>query len=180
MEIKVETEYDYEVFKKYFRFFVFRGKHYTVKKNIFFAFIILVTSICIISLIDVITSERFELYFFVLLIVYLILFFNWIFLYFIRPKLFYKKDKMKDRLYTFVFREDKMLVSSAGSGVSSSSEVDYASLLKAYEIDDFIYLFINPRQAYLVNKTNIDMIAVNNLRNLLKSKFPPDKYIICK
>jgi len=179
MEIKVDAKHDYEAQAKFSRFFVFRGKYYKTKRLLFFTFLFFLTCYVIMRLIEGVTIGYYEPLYLVLMAINLILIAVAVLIYFIRPRIFYKKNGLKDIINTYVFREDKILMTTEHNGVNGSMEIDYAALLKAYETDQYIYLFVSTRQAMLINKKNIDMATLSKLRALLKSKLPPKKYIHC-
>jgi hypothetical protein len=177
LDIKVDTLYDYDAWKKFQRFFMFRGKYYKVKRTIFIAFIPLLIAAIVIELTAFgPVRTKSVIYSCVGLVTVLLIGF----LYFIRPKLFYNKSNLKNVLNTYIFTEDKMIVSSTANGLNGSSEVSYSFFRKAYETDDSIYIFRALNEAFIISKNNLNTIAAKNLRNLLKSKLPPKKYIICK
>ena len=173
MEIKVESTYDYDANKKFARFFIFRGKYYKVKRIISFIILILFTAFC--AYYSMKFDEIKHINFCVLCFVWFV---N-IYIYFIRPKSNYKKNKFKNVLNTFIFKEDSITISSLGNGINGSSDISYSSIRKIFETDDAFYIFISANQAFLINKKNNDKITINDLRNLLSSKLPPKKYIIC-
>ena len=104
-------------------------------------------------------------------------------LWFSMPKISYKKggnSHIRNVVNVFVFKDDELLISSNSNDISGNSLINYSIIKKVYETEKMFYLYINPRIAYLVDKTNIENGSVMDIRNLLTSKLQPKNYIICK
>lgn len=178
MEIKITTVYDYETYKKFYQFGLFRGKYHKIRKWVLLIF-------CPTVLIDYFRKMFFsnehiflfnKIAFVIILAACLYLFL----LYFIMPKIFYgSQKKFIDGLVDFIFTDDKIKIKSLSAKYSGSSEFQYDLLYKVYETNDFFYLYLRKRSAYILRKVDINLDIVDNLRELLNKKLSPKKYIRC-
>ncbi len=85
------------------------------------------------------------------------------------PHMQYKK--MKDRLadpIQYVFLDDHFTVHSDGPLVSGDTKATYEALFKAFETDDFFYLFIEPQRAFIVGKSDFSLGQPEELRARLR------------
>lgn len=97
-------------------------------------------------------------------------------MYFYLPKQTHKMlGDYKDGINSFVFNEtDFTEVSTTPDGQKSkSSTVNYSDVLKTIETDKYIFIYINIRQAYIVEKETIDKDKIGDIRAKLSDK----KYI---
>jgi hypothetical protein len=85
------------------------------------------------------------------------------------PHMQYKK--MKDRMadpIEYVFLDDHFTVHSDGPLVSGDTKAIYEALFKAFETDDFFYLFIEPQRAFIVGKSDFSLGQPDELRARLR------------
>ena len=77
---------------------------------------------------------------------------------------------MKDRLIHplhYVFEDDQFMVTSDSPIFSGETRAQYSVLMKAYETDDYFFLYITPRQAYLIGKNDFTAGNSDELRQKL-------------
>ena len=177
MEIKASSKYDWQTIKAFQRFHNFKSNGF--KKAFPIIYIVLV-SIFLISFIlscvfdsvdsDLITSLILQIVCFLLL---------WL-IYFVLPKVAFNKNKIaKNSENHFVFRDEFFEISGETESYHGSSEVKYDALCKICETKEFFYLYINPRQAYIVEKATVSEDLIADLRQHLLNKSGPKKYKIC-
>lgn len=173
MEIKASSKYNWETIKKFNRFHNFkRGKFKIVCNVLLVLCTIIILADTVISLIfntfsgD--TLSRLLIWIFVTIML--------IFVYFIMPKVAFKKNKVgKNSENLFTFREDTFEIEGSNGNYNGKSEIKYSVLHKIYETREFLYIYINFNQAYIVDKKTISDEAL--LRELLVSKIGNKKYI---
>ncbi len=88
----------------------------------------------------------------------------------IYPRFSYRRpyNSVKNNTITtrFEFYDDRLVEIND----ASRDEYYYASLLKIHETDDYFYIYHNKENASVVDKKNITIASVDELRNLLKKK----------
>lgn len=105
------------------------------------------------------------------------------FVWFESPKISYKKggnSHIKNATNVYIFKEDELSISSDNDNITGNMQMSYHGIKKVYETEKMFYLYINPRVAYLVDKSRIENGTAMDIRNLLLSKVAPKMYVICK
>lgn len=105
-----------------------------------------------------------------------------VFTRFVLPKIQYKQNKLLHGVVNnIVFKDDTILIEQCGENTSATAKINYDAAWRVYEIEKFIYIYVNPRQAYIVEKSTIEGGTAMDLRMLLVQKIGADKYKIkCK
>lgn len=173
MEITATSKYDWETIKKFNNFHNFK------RSGILNALHIIIIVCFLIGLIDIVMSLIFGYFdsetlsrFITLILVTFIM----ILIYFILPKIMFKKNKVgKDAENRFVFKEETFEIEGGNGNASGKSEIKYSVIHKIYETKEFMYIYINSRQAYVVDKETVSDEAT--LRDLLISEVGLKKYI---
>lgn len=175
MEIKASSKYDYKTFASFQRF------HFRVRLKIlnilifiltvFVAFVFTITAIY--SYID--SQMIFGGTIFVVMLV------GMLFTYFCMPKILYKRDKVnQDAENNFVFKE-KIEITSKNNYQTTTATLEYDAIWRIYENKNYIYMFLDPNKAEIVDKSTVTGGTITDLRMLLISKIGADKYKIkCK
>ena len=94
-----------------------------------------------------------------------------LFYYFCYPKIQYNSNKAtKDQIEEFFFEEERIKITAKSVAQESSAELLYSGIWRIYEIDDAIYIFINPNQAHIVDKATIVGGSASELCLFLETK----------
>lgn len=80
----------------------------------------------------------------------------------------------------FAFHDDSFLTVQTGDIAKGTAITRYDALNKVYETKTMFYIYITPMQALLIAKCDITKGTPEELRNILITKLPAKKYIICK
>jgi hypothetical protein len=98
-----------------------------------------------------------------------------------RPKAYVKRSPaLFETGIEFVFSDDSFLIVQTGDLAKGTSTTKYEALNMVYETKTMFYLYITPVQAMLVKKSDITKGTSEQLRNILISKLPAKKYVLCK
>lgn len=89
-------------------------------------------------------------------------------LFYITPLRAYKK--IKDFTCEYMFGADGIEAKSSRPEVNTNANYHYNAIVKAYEFRDAFYLYIDKRQAILVNKNGFTQGNAEELRAVLKEK----------
>ncbi|MBE6638803.1 MAG: YcxB family protein [Ruminococcaceae bacterium] len=99
--------------------------------------------------------------------------------YFFAPKIQYKNmGAFKDGTHTFVFYDEKFTVTSQTASSVGTSDFNYATIQKIMETTEYLFLFPNKNQSFIVDKSTLSEQDMNTLRVALVSKIG-SQYIIC-
>lgn len=102
------------------------------------------------------------------------------FMWFIYPKITYNAlAKMKGTENTYVFTDEKLYVTSAGSDYSASAEVEYTLLVKVYETSEYLFLYQTKNQVFPIDKSTVENGTLEQIRGKLLP-YLERKYVICK
>lgn len=93
-----------------------------------------------------------------------------IFLYVVVPNLQYKAlYKRADSTITYVFSEDSFIANTHGDAYSATSTFTYSNLYRVKETSKYLFLFIDKRQAFIVELSTMDAASSLLLRKKLRS-----------
>ena len=81
---------------------------------------------------------------------------------------------------TFTFYEDHFTGITVGGAINSTSEINYAALVKAYETKAYFYLYLQPSQAYVIDKQAFTQGTPGELSALLRKALPEKKFKVYK
>lgn len=174
--IKIETKYTYEMYKQYYWFSLFRGKHYKFCKILIHLFMAMSLVLVILSftLLDGILAR-------VAATISMLAFLRFYLKYFIRVRRYIKQaPSFFEGCNTFIFDDDSFSTTQTGEMASGTGTMQYSALFKVYETRDMFYAYVSPSQAILLAKKDIVEGTPEELRTLLRSKLQQDKYILCK
>lgn len=177
MEIKASSKYDWQTIKTFQRFHNFKATAFKKVLPIIFivAIVVFLFSFAVSCFLDTVDAELISLLITDILCIFLL----WL-IYFVLPKVAFNKNKIaKNSDNHFVFRDEIFEVSGATESYRGSSEIKYDALYKICETRDFFYLYINSRQAYIVEKSTVSEELIADLRQHLLNKSGPKKYKIC-
>lgn len=174
--ILVDTVYTYEMVRAFFRFHMFRGKHYKLNTTMFFLVSGLVTAAMI--LLFVLRNRAVLWYIFILMQIFDLLF---LFLYFILPPMYYNRSKKyAEKNYIVEFKEKTIRLDGASIPASGYLELYYKGLHKVFETRDVVYMYITASQAFILPKKDFILGSPEELCRLLQRKIGADKYVVCK
>lgn len=171
MEIKAKSKYDWETIKK-FNFF------HSFKRIIAFPIIIIVAEVIGLFCFCLMCAwQQFNLD---LIITYLpMLFANLIIVFtgFVLPKSQYKRNKLLHGVVnSFTFQQSEILIEQQGENTDSTAKINYEAVWRVYETKDFVYIYVNPRQAHIVDKDTIEGSTPLELRAFLIGQLGIKKY----
>ena len=94
----------------------------------------------------------------------------------------YKQNKLLHGVVNnIVFKDNAMLIEQSGENTSATAEINYEAVWRVYETKEFIYVYVNPCQAHIVDKSTVMGGTAMDLRMLLVLKIGEDKYKLkCK
>ncbi len=167
---------DFEVYENFIIFSLFKSKRYrTAKTTFFLPFLLMIPLAVILLLLDFPT----DLPIFLLAIaLFTLAVFG--FLFFILPKIQYKKlTALFTAPQAFAFYDTYFEVSQQASTASGFSKIGYCELTKAYETHNAFYLFISSNQAFPIPKKALAHAQCMALENVLKTNLEPKKYKTC-
>ena len=176
MEIKASSKYDWETIKKFNKFHNFT-KIKALNISIIVLDVFCVFGFCLMCAWRLLTLE--------LIMIYLLLLFTnlmVVFTRFVLPKMQYKQNKLLHGVVNnIVFKDNAMLIEQSGENTSATAEINYEAVWRVYETKEFIYVYVNPRQAHIVDKSTVMGGTAMDLRMLLVLKIGEDKYKLkCK
>jgi hypothetical protein len=76
----------------------------------------------------------------------------------------------------FEFTDSQVIATSDSPSASGQSITDYTFYHSIYETKDAFYLFVSPRQALALRKSDIIEGSVDELRQLIKQNVPQNKF----
>ncbi|MDV3429413.1 MAG: YcxB family protein [Bacillota bacterium] len=171
-----ETLINYEAYKKYYLFSLFKGKHYKSKPRLYY----IISSVgIVISLatgfafgFDILIKTFLSIFIFLTLLMSLLIFYL--------PKKYYKSaEKMYEGVNQYKFFEDYFTVEKNTDEAKGNSQIKYSALYKIYEVQDYFYIFISRSQAYMVDKSRFNTSEPETLREIFKDKLGKKYYKYC-
>jgi len=173
MEIHATTFFDYDLYKTYYRFSLARGKYYKAKTLFLLALVLVMIGVTYWLGTFLLTKFFYYMIFFVVMFAYFSI------TYFLMPKIAYQSQKKThDGIsFEFVFTDEEMKIKSINPMFTVDEALHYELLFKIYETQNYIYLFIRKRSAYIVKKSDI-IGDPSELTNLLQNRLGK-KYIKC-
>lgn len=176
MEIKATSKYDWETIKKFNLF------HSITKNKVKNALVLFVDVFCVILFILMGAWELLDLEMIMLFALVFILNLLLAFMMLVLPKIQYKQNKhLHGMINEIIFEEEQMSLSQQGDNATSSTTIKYDAVWKIYETKDSFYIYINPRQAYIAEKSNLTGGTAADLRVFLIKEIGISKYKLrCK
>lgn len=102
------------------------------------------------------------------------------FLYFAVPKIQHKAmAKMQNIENQYVFYDNVLKIFTKGQEYNGEAEINYSLFVRAYETNDYLFLYQTNNQVFIVNKRTVEGGTAGDIRSRLTS-YLKDKYIICK
>ena len=178
MDITITTRYTYNLIKAFSRFQVFKGRYSRIMAGVFPSFLAFVFGG---TLYNLIAGDFFALDLLLLLsagsafCAYMISFFYY-------PRSVYKKHIafFGETVNRFYFSEDIMVVRAVSDRYSGKSEIRYRDLKTVYETKDYLYLYLNSLQAFVICREEIDdEETFETVRTLLRQALGTKHYILC-
>lgn len=172
--IEIRSMLDYESYRSFARFMLFRGKGYKIGPVLLFIIfpIVILLTLCM----WIFTHDIFPIILCILLVVILILFLN---LYFNMPRVSYKKSKplLADKI-VFRFYEDHMEGDATGKNVKGVDSYQYAVFKKIYEVNSAFYLMMTNGMTLIIPKRYLNAEQINYLNKFFVNRFG-NIYINC-
>jgi len=176
MPIEFTVIKDFEVYENFIIFSLFKSKQYRTAKTTFFLPFILIIPLAVLLLLmgfpPLLPIAALSLSLFTFLV--------FGFLFFILPKIQYKKLSV---LFTapqaFSLYETYFEVRQEADTASGFSKINYSELTKVYETHNGFYLFISTNQAFPIPKKALTVEQCSAIENLLKTNLEPKKYKSC-
>lgn len=78
----------------------------------------------------------------------------------------------------YIFKDDEMFVSTVANGYSGNSTIKYSVLFKAMETNEYMFLYENETNCYVVDKSTVTDGTAADIRLALATVLK-DKYITC-
>lgn len=176
MEVKFNSSFSYNVYKDYIHFNLNKGKY---RRLIGIIFSIIIALGLLASVFLIVIGSYDSLSDLLPTLTLLAIIFIYIFMYFFIPKIAYNSAKKFASIVTeYIFKEDEVTMTSNSPEYSSNSITKYSTLHKVYETNKYIYLYILPVQAYVVEKGKITDSEVEQIRNVVSKCIPEKRYII--
>jgi len=76
----------------------------------------------------------------------------------------------------FSFSDEFFSVTTTGNEISGTNDIKYTAMFKAVELRDLFYLFLQPSQAYLLDKKDFTRGTPEELSALLAKVLPEKKF----
>jgi len=167
MNIEIKSKLDYESYRDFVRFTLFRGKGYKIGPVLLFTMfpiVILLTLFMGIS-----THDTLAIILCILFTVLSILFSN---LYFNMPRVSYKKSKplLADEI-TYRFYDDHVEGDAIGENVKGADSYQYAVFKKIYEVNSAFYLMMTNGMTLILPKHYLDAGQIDYLSKFLATRF---------
>lgn len=176
MEIKASSKYDWETVKKFNKFHNF-AKNKALNISMIILDILCAFGFLLMWACQLLSIELIMIYVILLFVNLMIVFTG-----FILPKIQYKQNALLHGVVNELsFEENKFSVEQHGENASGTAKINYDAVWRVYETKDFIYIYVNSRQAHIVDKSTITGGTAIDLHILLVQKIGADKYKIkCK
>lgn len=99
-----------------------------------------------------------------------------VFMFFGLPYLLVGKNKAIDAVVEYVFDDEEFTVSMATEEISQTSTAKYTTLFKVLMKGSELYLFIAPRQAYIVDLSVMEDSDIARLKGTINKFVAPKKF----
>jgi hypothetical protein len=180
MAVEVVTDNNYQKYKDFIRFSLFRGKYYRFGFPSFIALVILALAIFVLTVLTI-EMDTFLTVLFIFLFTVILLF---AYLYFVLPVTGYKKARSWAKGIRLIYRfgEDDFTLktdNTENSDFVDDAKLKYNIIFRIYETDKAFYLYLSKAQAFIISKSDIIAGSVDDLRELLVKNTPPKTYIKC-
>lgn len=166
MQIEVSTQISKQLYRDFFWFNLSKVRHFRIIIPLNLAFLAVLT--VLVFLLSAVAADSATLPMaFVVLAMLALLFF----IYVIQPTLLF--NKLYDRLtlpQQYAFHDDTFEVRSEEPISKGQLENRYELLYKAYETDDYFFLYLGPAVAYLLRKVDFPAGGPEELRAKLHEK----------
>ena len=175
MEIKASCKYDLNAMKAFTRRSMYikaNPKSRMIVTTILYSILMLLVVFCLI-----VVGHNSTLYTILGLCVLALL---WLyFTYFLSPIIKYNAQvKMKDAKNEYIFYDDMIKASTEGDEFNGETKIEYSLFVKAYETNEYFFIYITKRQAFMVDKSTIEGGTAADIRKKLIF-YLGDKYIVC-
>ena len=166
MCVEILCKLDFESYRDFVRFSYFKGKGYQVMPPLFFA---LVPVVGLVATFMGITFYDTMCVMLGILLMFMTLLFA--FLYFIMPKITYRKlaPLFAGRI-TYRFYEDRLESEATGENVSGSDTLQYSALKKIFETKSAFYLVMVNNMSLILAKKYMDPRQVVALHDLFATR----------
>lgn len=178
MEIKASCVYDFKAVKSLTHASIYKK---TKPSKLIIWLLVLVIILIALSIFCIITADTPEeaSTFYYSCGSFVVCFLVFLYLHFFFPKIQYKRlSQFKDIENQYLFTDTGISQISTNSNYDGTSQIDYSMIFKVMETSEYLFVFINKMQAWVVDKSTIENGNVEDIRNLLKG-YLGRKYIIC-
>lgn len=176
MEIKASSKYDWETIKEFNKF------HNFTKAKALNVTVIVMDVIC--ALLFLLALSIVILDFELIMLYVLMLFLNLVLIFarFVLPKIQYNQNKLLHGVENMIaFEDNEMLIEQRGENTTATAKINYDAVWRVYEAENFIYIYVNPRQAHIIDKSTIIDGTATELRIFLVKVVGMSKYKVkCK
>ena len=162
--IIITTQITYDIYKKYCRFSMFKGRLYKVQPILIY----IIGALIIPLTLYLGFSFGFNTMDIVAITVLPIIIISITYSMFISPKVYYKSAKNISSINRYNFSEEYMTTESTSELANGFSKIMYSALHKVYEIDELIFIFVTKSQAYIIPKKDCSYQSIIDLRRILK------------
>lgn len=171
-----ETLINYEAYKEYYLFSLFKGKRYKSRPRMFYS----ISAVgIVISLLTGVAFE-FDIPIITFLGIFIVLNILMSFLIYYLPKKYYKSaEKIYEGINRYKFFRDYFTVEKNTDEAKGNSEIKYSALYKIYEVNEYFYIFISRTQAYMVDKKGFEASEFDAVREIFKNKLGRKYYKYC-
>jgi hypothetical protein len=164
--IEIISKLEYNDFKKYWIFCLFKGKYYKFGPILFW--IICITGILIVTSSGLTfgfeTSDIFAVAFFIVFMLLMA------YLMYLSPKLYYKSATiLRESISKYNFGEEYMTIESVSNSTNGFSQIRYENLFKVYESDEYLFILISNKQSFIIRKNNNSADDIEATRKILQS-----------
>lgn len=102
------------------------------------------------------------------------------YVYFLLPKIQYRLlGKFAESCHTFHFTDDTVIITSSGDDYNGSCSITYHMFYQVMETGEYLFLYQNKRQVFVVDKSTVQGGTVSELRTKL-ANISGLRYILCK
>ena len=96
------------------------------------------------------------------------------------PKIQYNATaKLSDIHNSYIFKDDEFHIFSSKEGYSGAGSLKYNMIFRVMETKEFLFIFQNKSQVYVVDKSTIEGGSWIDVRNKIEPLLGK-KYIICR
>lgn len=174
-QITGEANIDFNIYRRFSEFQIFRSKNPRLRKISLYGFGIVAS----IMLFFIGLTQRNNIFIFLGGFMILLLVIFSFMTKQVLKKQFGLNEELLKKTQNYVFAPDGFSI-EIKDNLHSRQEVFYSDIYMIYEVVDAFYLYRNRKSAFIIPKNGIKKAEPLDLREFLIDKVPPQKYIIVK